>query len=270
MAAKKKADDVKDPWSSAARKRLSASRRKEGKEPRGFFLTADEAFAALGGSGPAPATLSPAEEDDRAMRFRHVSWKSGSGRIFSDEAWNPLIALWTQRADWNFVFDRLLTTEGRLKADFTAADAGAPWYGVRRYLHAASDEAFAQAVARVQPIFDAQQGNKDDYELLMQRAYMAFAFDRAGWADRVLRGYLDGAEELTEGGALMAATTDAALAREVMKKWGGGDTHLYFAFDVVESQGAAAIDLLSDQKPHDAPRKKRLAQAMEIAVALRD
>lgn len=268
MAAKKKSD-VKDPWPGAARKRLSASRRKGGKEPRGFFLDADEAFAALGGTGPAPATLSPEEEDERALRFRHVSWKSASGRVFTDEAWNPLIALWTQRADWNFVFDRLLTADGALKPDLGSSDAGAPWYGVRRYLHAASDAAFAQAVARVQPVFERYTGKTDQFERLTQRDYMAFAFDRAGWADRLLSGYLERDEGLAEGGALMAATTDAALAQAVMKKWGGGDTHLYFVFDLVESQGAGALPLLEAQKPYDAPRKKRLAQAVEIAEALR-
>ncbi len=259
------------PWTPALRLKLTASRRKDGVEPPGFFLDADQAASLLQHQGPAPATLTVMEEDERAMRFRFSEWKGSTGRAFANESWNALVALWVARAGWQFVFDRLLEPDGQLKEAFRQADPGAPWYAVRRYLRAASEAEFALALSRVRPVFDTFHAltEAEDWDKLRQRDFMAFAFDRAGLVDLVLRDFVGGrCKYLPEPGPLVAGTTDTALATAAADKAGSVGSNIYTIFDLVESQGAASVPLLERHAPFNAGERKVLAKAVEVAEAL--
>lgn len=286
MATRNATASGKGPWTDAHRRRLSAVRAGGG-VPRGFLHDAASAWAALGESGPVPDALSLEHERDRARRFGPSSWQERSGRCFTDEGWNPLVALWVARGGWDFVFDLVMPRpEQPWSNDVnTVGDPGAVWYAIRRYLHAATPDAFAQARRRVEPVmaapvpevrdeaeYPSEQAWLEAYEqargIRRAQSHIAFAFDReTDWAHRLLRAFLEGGTPLEDLDVLAAATTDASLLLAVLEKWGGLGS-VYFVFDIVESLGARAVPVLDAVRASRAPDRKRVADARAIAVAL--
>jgi hypothetical protein len=271
------------PWSEKQRRRLSAIRA-GGEVPEGFFHTVESAWAVVGGGDPLPKKLSPETEKKRALRWGGATWDEKAGRCFTEEGWNPLIALWSGLMGWDFVLD-LLLPDGKLTTELATSDEGAPWYGFRRYMHAASPDAFAGARRRVEPLVSAPVPEMKPWESypseadalaaslrrrshLLVRDYTAFAFDRdTSWAHDALRAFVEKGLEPANIAVLFAVATDLDLVTSAVKNWGSpGD--LYFAYDIVESLGAKSLSVLDRFVASMAKDKKRLADARSIAEAL--
>lgn len=260
-------------FTATLRARLTASRRPLAEEAPGFVPTVEEAWAKLGGTGPVPTKLSPKDEDARAAAHRQVSWQEATGRVFAEESWNALLALWLGRADWGFVFERALDKKGVLKKAFADTDPGAFWYAVRRHAWAASPTSFDSAWSIAKPIYERLrvEGTVSKWGLVVQRDLMAFAFDRAGAADAHLRAFLDGSlGPISAVNAVVAACTDAELASAVVAKRKRLGPEVDFVFDMVESLGAGAVPFLEGlaSQVRDKHEKKRIATALEVAQSL--
>lgn len=251
----------KSPWPPKLRLHLTASRHPE-LNPPGFIPTVEEAWARLGGTGPVPEKLNSKDEDARAMANRFAG-----ARSFAEEPWNALLTLWLARADWSFVFARALS-KGVLKKPFFESSPGGAlfWTAVRRHAWAASDASFAEAWGLARPIYERLLGEKAAHHA-HQRDFMAFAFDRAGIADAHLRRFID-KSLISYNTAVMSACTDADLVDEYLK---GRKPHpqVDYVFDLVESIGARAAPVLSSMEVRLAGDKKRVADALAIAKALK-
>lgn len=258
-------------WNAAQRRKLSAIRAPHRNDPADFYFDGDSAAAELATAGAVPATLTVATEVDRERRLastRGVSWREATGRCFTDEYWNPLVALWVARGGWGLVFDLVLPDPAApWKNDLSRADPAAAWYAVRRYLHRADAAAFAAARARVAPAFE-RAARSDSYDDTYAASAMAFAFDRdPAWALRLLDGYERGEVAPPRVDLLAAVCPDAALSQRVAASF-GGLREVYFVFDLVETLGAGALPLLATIKATRAPDRRRVATAAAIAAKL--
>jgi hypothetical protein len=258
-------------WNAAQRRKLSAIRAPHRNDPADFYFDADSAAAELATAGEVPPTLTVETEVAREQRLastRGVSWRDAAGRCFSDEYWNPLVALWVARGGWEFVFDLLIPDPAApWKNRLSRADPAAPWYAARRYLHRADAASFAAARARVAPTFELA-ARSDSYDDTYAASAMAFAFDRdPAWALHLLGGYERGEVAPPRVDLLAAVCPDPALSQRVAASY-GGLRDVYFVFDMVETLDARALPLLAMIKATRAPDRKRVATAVAIAEKL--
>jgi hypothetical protein len=257
-------------WPAKLRARLTASRRPIADEASGFLPTLEQAWAALGGAGPIPSELSAKDEDARVTQHRFVSWKDSTGRVFAEEPWNALLTLWLGRGDWRFVLQRLLDKKGALKKDLDN-DPGAPWFAVRRHAWAASQASFDEAWSLAKPIYERLrvEATVAQWQLVRQRDFMAFAFDRAGTVEPHLRAFVDGTlGPIAEVNALASVCTDPGLVAQVVEKRKRLGPEVDFVFDMVETLGPAAIPFLESLAPTGTHDKARVTAALQVARAL--
>jgi hypothetical protein len=258
-------------WNAAQRRKLSAIRAPHRNDPAAFYFDGESAAAELATAGEVPSTLTVGTELARQQRLagaRGVSWRDPAGRCFTDEYWNPLVALWVARGGWELVFDLVLPDPATpWKNGFSGGDPAAAWYAVRRYLHRADEAAYAGAVARVAPAFE-RAARSDSYDDTYAASAMAFAFDRdPAWALRLLGGYERGEVAPPRVDLLAAVCPDVALSQRVAATF-GGLREVYFVFDMVETLDARALPLLATIKTSRAPDRKRVATAVGIAEKL--
>jgi hypothetical protein len=266
----------KGGWRSTQRSKLSASRGPHESNPEDFYYDAQTAPARLADAGPIPDALTRETELARARHLsghEGVSWR-GAARNFTREFWNPLIGLWVDRRGLDFALDLLLEgVDDAPTQPFIGADELTPWIGMRRYLFAATEEDYAAAKARAEPVFEglfARRGQGGAVGHGERAQAIAFAFSRgtSEWADRFLSGRGGRGHALpVHREALAGATLDPELALRAFatqSHWFGFD----HVFDMVESLGGEAIPAFDAAEPRKAWARKRLAQAREVAEAV--
>ena len=153
------------------------------------------------------------------------------------------------------------------------SELAAPWVGMRRYLFAATEDEYAAAKARVEPIFEdlyaRSYAGAGDHGMRSACEVLAFAFSRGSseWADRCIVDGLDESKPMakwTNHEVLAAATLDPELALRVFTER-SKYMKLYYVFDMVESLGGGALPAFDAVVPYDSRAKKRLAQARKVA-----
>lgn len=293
----------KSPWTKAHRLQLSALLRPEELVPDGYYLSVEEAWERVGGTGPVPTQLDPAEERNREF--------SSSGRAPVTQAedlkitctshyWNALMAFWSQAADFDFILDLAFPEPGTQipRSPFVAApntfgfDLAPEFFAaLRRYLHVASEEEYHRARLRVQPIMEPiLSGDRpsahteipyDEIEPMIIQGYLAYAFSRdTAWADRLLERAVNGEHVLSDNSApaVIVACKDRALAKRVCEGFdypdsvGGGrcEQSLVYhrlVFDFVESFGSDAGPMLEALRA-GAQVPKKLGPALKLAQKL--
>jgi hypothetical protein len=271
--AKKTASPVRTgAWVAAQRRKLSAIQHPHKADPADFYFDAASAQEKLAATGDFPPTLTVESEKARQSylsSYVGVSWKTATGRVFTDEYWNPLIGLWVARNGWDFVFDLVMPNpKDPAKFELRDSDAAQAWYAVRRYLWKASAEDYARARARCAPAFQALRGDLH-YDLAKGRDLLAYAFDRdSDWAQQVLTEYAAGRIKFANVALLTAVCPDVALSMKAVDQ-AKQIREVYWVFDMVETLGSASLQLLPRVELRGAVDRKRVEAATAIAEKLK-
>ncbi|MBL8603397.1 MAG: hypothetical protein JNK72_15840 [Myxococcales bacterium] len=259
-------------WTAPLRRKLSAIRVPHKADPRDFYYDADGAAAALADAGPVPSALTVAGEMARQKylgSYRGVSWRTTTGRCFTDEYWNPLVALWVTRAGFDFALDRIVPDiENPWQTGLYDTDPTAALYALRRYLWRAPQAEFEAARRKAEPIFERCK-TSDVWDLSRTASHLAYAFDRdPAWALWMLSAYNTGAIMPPTVDILGVVCPDLALTEAVVAKYGGFGP-IYHVFDLVETLGSRSLVLLEKMTGGRAPDRKRVAAATAVAEALK-
>ncbi len=269
----------KGGWRSTQRAKLTASRGPHKSNPKNFYYDAETASERLNSSvrtaGDIPEEITRDTELERfklMSGYEGISWRRNVGRKFTEEYWNPLVGLWVDKRDLDFVLDLLLEgVHDPDKAPFLSRIGIAPWTGLRRYLFVASEEDYNRAKARVEPIFEELFEGAYSGELSRDMCSscdgLAFAFSRGSseWADRCIQTYFDNPKAyMAQPEALTGATLDAELAHRYFKSR-TTSCDLLHVYDMIESLGGDAVDIIELLEPRDSYVKKIAKQALGVA-----
>jgi hypothetical protein len=291
-------------WKVSQRRDLSAIRVPHRTDPEDYYYDPERAEAKLGeaksvndqplrelfAAKPRTALTLAGERQRYAVLASNVS----AGLSFTDDFFNPLIALWVGRQGWDFAFDLLLPTTQQPFITGIEAPAGVrqpdlrAWRAVRRYLHRATPGDFEKARLRVQPVFDslvARVHAEDEFSYEGRNSHVvacwiAFAFDRhPAWVAKLLTAFVEdrGTEAARglEGGCLellVSVNSDEPLSRKASQLPDGPWLRTVDGvYDLVETLGDRAVPLLRKFAPSssEGPRsRKRLADALALAESL--
>lgn len=302
MASSKKTKTA-GPWTTAARRKLSAIRVPQPCDPPDFTWDAATAPAELKrraatGQGAIedvpeePTVLTVESETARVRAFASWvgtvdglnNWGPG-GRSFTDEAWNPLVGLWLARGGWDLVFALIAPDPANpMKNDLGSTDKSAPWYALRRYLHRAPAAEYAALKDRFEPAFRklfeatkcAAAPSPESREQREGRDHLAFAFDRdTGWPEELLNDFVSSSlagpaaqKRAPDLNLMLAVCPDPELTARAFARRGFPPRDAFHVFDLVETAGAKAIPLLRSFEARDAGDRKRIAAALAIAEKL--
>ncbi|NOY92284.1 MAG: hypothetical protein GXP55_13905 [Deltaproteobacteria bacterium] len=281
-AAKKSATGAakkqKTPWLKAHRTKLTAIVHSQPCDPDGFYLSAESAWERLAPGKPLPDSLDRAEERERQEYLGLRAPKDLRKVNLATDFWNALVALWSQVEGVGFILDLALE---HLKPEAPEISfkylsfEGQPFYwALRRYLHIATPEQFAEAADRIRAIVESTDAVARVHEGPRRelRDGLAFAFSRdTDWPSRVLQRNADegGYSSLAGLFALVSVSPDFDLAMAALQNAYPGGTIYTGAFDVIENFGAQAFEILdTPQVRNSYVNKSELESATKLAKKL--
>ena len=262
-------------WTKITRNKLSAILVPHASDPPDFLLTAAQAWSLLGGDGAPPTRLNPVDELRREggqHQSKGISWRTTTGRIFSNEPFNALVALWTQVEGLPWVVRLLLDEDAQVRWPFYVTDHLSFFAALRRQVVAANERDFQAAWALVAPMLEQLDARRDDLPegYLYWGLLLAFSRHPTALHDAIRTFFQDHRPPSYRMG-IACCCGDKELALQIFQ-WSNlscSDGDLYHLYDLIESLGSDSIPLIEMLKPYRSTGKKRVASALKLAHKLK-